>query len=71
MIIYSQTAQAIPKPSWVLVPLPSSSIKTRDWEEADSSMDYVSIISFMNVDIPFIYLSLAPTLVIMAFIIGN
>jgi hypothetical protein len=53
----------------VLVPLPSSSISTRELAVDDCSIVTLSIISLMKVDIPFICISEAPTLVIIESII--
>ena len=52
------------------VPLPNSSMISKDFLVADLSMQEVSSISAINVDIPLSWLSLAPTLVIRASMIG-
>jgi hypothetical protein len=57
-------AQAIPNPYDVLVPLPNSSINTNDLLVAERSIVTLYIISLMNVEIPLICISDAPTLVI-------
>ena len=73
MLSYKQLAiaQASPKPSEVEVPLPNSSIIIKDFSVAEFSILEVSYISLINVDIPFVYISEAPTLVIIASIIGK
>jgi hypothetical protein len=49
----------------VLVPLPNSSISTKEWLVADLSIVTLSSISLMKVEMPLICISEAPTLVIM------
>mmetsp|Transcript_23022 Transcript_23022/g.57191 ORF Transcript_23022/g.57191 Transcript_23022/m.57191 type:complete len:263 (+) Transcript_23022:447-1235(+) len=58
----SAMAKASPKPSYVDVPRPSSSMMTRDEAVARRMMAAVSSISDMNVETPSIWLSPAPTL---------
>ena len=58
---YSLTAQAIERPSSVLVPRPTSSIMTRDFLVAERSILAVSVISTRKVDSPRARLSEAPT----------
>lgn len=50
---YSEMAQASPKPSYVDVPRPSSSMMTKEFCVADLRIVAVSSISAMNVDTPF------------------
>lgn len=57
---YSAMAQAIPHPSYVDVPLPSSSITTSDFSVAVRIIAEVSIISTMKVLSPLLMLSSAP-----------
>lgn len=69
-LILPDIAHAIPNPSDVDVPLPSSSIIISDLEVAVLSMQEASSISLMKVLIPLSYISLAPTRVIIASITG-
>lgn len=71
MAICSAIAQAIPNPSDVDVPLPNSSIIIKESGLAVFNIQLASSISLMKVLIPFVYTSLAPTLVIIASIIGT
>lgn len=63
-------AHAMPKPSLVEVPLPSSSMMIRDLYVEVEIMQEASSISLMNVDMPLNCISLAPTRVMIASIIG-
>lgn len=58
---YSEIAQASPNPSYVDVPLPSSSMIINESFVADRRIIAVSSISAMNVDTPLSWLSPAPT----------
>ena len=60
----SDTAQARPKPSYVEVPRPSSSMRTREAGVAELRMAWVSTISAMKVDTPSSWQSEAPILTI-------
>lgn len=68
--IYSAIPQAIPNPSVVDVPLPNSSTINNEFDVAIFNIHDASNISLINVDIPLNYASDAPTLVIIASIIG-
>ena len=68
---YLHKAHESPNPSFVLVPLPSSSMRTRLLEVAVFSIHAVSIISPMNVEIPLTCWSEAPTRQIIESIIGH
>lgn len=70
MYILPDIAHAMPKPSLVEVPLPNSSIIINDFSVATFNIHDASNISLMNVLIPLSYISLAPTLVMIASIIG-
>ena len=59
--MYSEMDHAKPKPSYVLVPLPNSSMITKEFWVAFFKMDAVSNISIMKVDTPFNWESPAPT----------
>ena len=61
--MYSATAQAIDKPSYVDVPLPISSNITKLFDVASFSIVATSIISTINVLCPILKSSDAPTLV--------
>ena len=67
---YSHIAQAIPNPSQVLVPLPSSSMSTSEFLVAVYSIQELSSISLIKVEIPLTWRSEAPTLVMIASITG-
>jgi hypothetical protein len=60
--MYSEIAHASPKPSYVLVPLPNSSIIISESRVADRRIVAVSSISAMKVLKPFSWESPAPTL---------
>lgn len=68
---YLLSAHDKPKPSFVLVPLPSSSIKTKLFYVAVFNIQAVSIIYPIKVEIPLTCWSDAPTLQIIESIIGH
>lgn len=70
LAICSAIAQAIPNPSEVDVPLPNSSIMINESALAVFNMQLASNISLMNVLTPLVWMSLAPTLVMIASTIG-
>lgn len=70
MNVIPEIAHAIPNPSHVDVPRPNSSIIIKELDVAILSMQEASSISDINVLIPLNCISLAPTLVMMASIMG-